>query len=155
MKQSGLVDILIAKSLLETALIGAIAVAFFLNAFPPYFHGWGEATSHTIAGWAVNNADPWERVEVQLFIDGEFVAGKRANLPRPDALAAGWSRDEWHGYEFEVLSVGPGPHQAQVYAVHASANANRRTLQLLGDPIWFLRNQDGTLTDLKKTSPAR
>jgi hypothetical protein len=154
MKQSSLVNILISKSLLETTLIGAIAVFFFIDSFPPYFHGWGETTSHTIVGWAVNNANPWERVEIQLFIDGEFVASQRASLSRPDVLAAGWSRDEWHGFEFEVPSLAPGQHQAQVYAVHVTANGNRRTLQLLGDPITFLRNHDGTLTDLKKTTPA-
>jgi len=29
----------------------------------------------TIAGWAVNDAKPWDRVEVQLFVDGKFIGG--------------------------------------------------------------------------------
>jgi hypothetical protein len=150
MKQSGLVNILIGKSVIETALIGAVAILFFAEAFPPFFHGWGEATSKSISGWAVNNAAPWERVEVQLFIDGMFVANQRASLSRPDVLAAGWSSDPWHGYEFEVRSLAPGEHEARVYALHSSRDGTRRTLQLLGDPISFRRNEDGTLTDLKK-----
>lgn len=152
MKQSGLVNILIGKSIVETALVGAVAVIFFIQAFPPYFHGWGEATSHSIAGWAVNNASPGERVEVQLFIDNEFVATQKASLSRPDVLAAGWSQDQWHGFEFEVPALGPGHHTAQVYVIHVSADGARRTLQLLGDPISFRRNTDGTLTDLEKGS---
>ena len=69
-----LVNLLIAKSLLETVLVGTIAVVVYLNAFPPTFHGWGEAVagSKSIAGWVVNDADPWKRVEVQLFIDGKL-----------------------------------------------------------------------------------
>jgi hypothetical protein len=149
MKQSGLLNILIAKSVFETALVGAIAVLFFIEAFPPYFHGWGEATPHAIAGWAVNNAAPWDRVEVQLFIDGTFVATQHANLPRPDVLSAGWSKDEWHGFKFEITPLATGEHEARVYAVHASPDGTKRTLQLLGDPISFRRNEDGTLTDLK------
>jgi hypothetical protein len=150
MRQSGFVNILIVKSVLETALVGAIAVLFFIEAFPPYFHGWGEATSHSIAGWAVNNGTPWERVEVQLFIDGAFVATQKASLPRPDILAAGWSRDQWHGYEFDVPSLTVGEHEARVYALHSSSDGIHQTLQLLGDPISFRRNDDGTLSDLKR-----
>ena len=63
------VNLLIAKSILETVLVGTIAVAVYLSAFPPTFHGWGEAVAEarTIAGWVVSDADPWRRVEVQLF----------------------------------------------------------------------------------------
>ena len=38
-------------------------------------------TETGISGWAVNNASPWERVEVQLFIDGKFVASAIADQP--------------------------------------------------------------------------
>ncbi len=70
-----LVNALIAKSILETILVGTIAVVVYLNAFPPTFHGWGEAVaaSKEYPGWAVNDTSPWERVEVQLFIDGKLV----------------------------------------------------------------------------------
>ena len=54
--------------------MGTLAVFTFMTVFPPYFHGWGEVTETGIAGWAVNSAEPWERVEVQLFIDGQFIA---------------------------------------------------------------------------------
>ena len=134
---SQLVNLLIAKSILETVLVGAFAVVVYTRLFPPTFHGWGEAVveSRSISGWAVDNADPWRRVEVQLFIDGKFVGTQVAQLSRPDVLAAGWSKDEWHGYSFVVSGLGVGMHEARVYALHQQGD--RYTLQMLGDPIRF------------------
>lgn len=142
---SRLVNILIAKSVLDTILVGTIAVVVYLNAFPPTFHGWGEAVtgSKSIAGWVVNDADPWQRVEVQLFIDSKLIGTQAALVSRPDVVAAGWSKDEWHGYSFAVDELAPGPHEARVYALHSSSAGARYTLQLLGDPIRFEVNPDG------------
>jgi len=140
-----LVNLLIAKSILETILVGTIAVAVYLNAFPPTFHGWGEAVAGTksISGWVVSDADPWRRVEVQLFIDGKLIGTQVAHLSRPDVVAAGWSKDEWHGYSFEVMGLAAGPHEARIYALHSTSNGSRYTLQMLGDPIRFEVKGDG------------
>ena len=134
-----LTNLLIVKSILDTLLVAAIAVAVYLNAFPPTFHGWGEAVaeSRSISGWVVDAADPWRRVEVQLFIDGKLAGSQVAQLSRTDVQAAGWARDEWHGYSFVVNDLAAGAHEARVYAVHPSGNGARYTLQLLGDPIRF------------------
>lgn len=140
-----LAQLLIAKSVTETLLVAILAVVFYLTVFPPYFRGWGETTPHEIAGWAVNEAAPWERVEVQLFIDGSFVARAVANRSRPDVFAAGWSADEWHGYVFAPQSLTTGEHVAQVYAMHSNGAGTRRTLQLLGDPIRFVVDVHGVL----------
>ena len=135
--RSQLVNLLIGKSIIETLFVATLAVVVWTNAFPPTFHGWGEAIdSQAIAGWAVNNASPWERVEVQLFIDGKLYASQVAQLSRPDVLAAGWAKDEWHGYNFVLTELAPGNHEARVYALHHSGK--RLTLQLLGDPIRFV-----------------
>ncbi|HEY6216933.1 MAG TPA: hypothetical protein VIW74_09710 [Pyrinomonadaceae bacterium] len=141
-----LVNFLIVKSILDTVLVATIAVVVYLNAFPPTFHGWGEAVvqEQRIAGWAVNDADPWQSVEVQIFIDGKFVGMQLAELSRPDVAAAGWTRDRWHGYSFVVSDLKTGPHDARVYAVHSSSNGTRYTLQLLGDPIRFEVTEDGS-----------
>lgn len=146
MNKPQLVNLLIGKSIAETILVGAIAVGAYLNAFPPTFHGWGEAVveSRSIAGWAVNNAAPWQRVEVQVFIDGKLSGTQIANLSRPDVVAAGWSRDEWHGYNFSLPSLTAGDHEARIYALHESGDAARYTLQLLGDPVRFVVNADGS-----------
>jgi hypothetical protein len=143
---SKLIHILIGKAIIEVVLIGAIAVGFNVVAFPPTFHGWGEADEATraIAGWAVNDASPWERVEVQLFIDGEFLGEQVAAISRPDVARAGWTRDEWHGYNFSQLKLPAGQHEARAYAVHQSGGGARYTLQMLGDPIGLIVNPDGT-----------
>lgn len=135
--RSQLINLLVGKSILETILAATIAVVVFLNVFPPTFYGWGEVVDDTqsIAGWAVNSAEPWQRVEVQLFIDGKLHGAQVAQLSRPDVAAAGWAKDEWHGYNFPVKELEPGDHEARVYALHRSGN--RLTLQLLGDPIRF------------------
>lgn len=145
-----LVHILLGKSIFETLLVISLAVFFFLDAFPR-FHGWGEVTPHGIAGWVVNNRVPWHRVEVQLFVDDQFAGRAVANQSRPDVVAAGWSKDEWHGYTFPISSVPAGVHEARVYALHESGQGTRKTLQLVGDPIRFEISQDGTLEPLKAT----
>ena len=146
MQKPQLVNLLIAKSVLETILVGTIALVVYLKAFPPTFHGWGEAViaSQSIAGWVVSDMEPWRRVEVQLFVDGKLVGTQVAYLSRPDVLAAGWSRDEWHGYSFQLLGLSPGAHEARAYALHSSGNGARYTLQLLGDPIQFEVRTDGS-----------
>src|SRR5678815_2883080 len=115
-----LVNLLIAKSILETVLVGTIAVVVYTKVFPP-----------TFKGWVVDESEPWRRVEVQLFIDGKFVGTQVAQLSRPDVVAAGWGKDEWHGYSFVVSNLPEGGHEARVYAQHASGNGSRFTLQLL------------------------
>jgi len=143
---SNLINALIAKGIVEALFVGVIAVGFHLSAFPPTFHGWGEAVylSRSISGWAINDANQSERVEVQLFVDGKFAGTQVANLSRPDVKAAGWAIDEWHGYSFQLAEVSAGSHEAQVYAVHPSGSGARYTLQLLGDPIVFSVGTNGT-----------
>ncbi len=144
MNKPQLVNLIIGKSIAETVLVSAIAIGVYLNAFPPTFHGWGEAVTHerTIAGWAVNDADSAERVKVQLFVDGQLQGMQTAELHRPDVVAAGWSKHEWCGYSFALPALPPGPHEARVYALRESGSGQRYTLQLLGDPIKFVVNAD-------------
>ena len=138
-----LVNVLIGKSILETLLVGGLAVFSLMTILPPYFHGWGEVTNSGISGWAVNNASPWERVEVQLFVDGKFFAAGVADKYRPDVSAAGLANDPWHGYVFPITSLAVGSHEARVYAVHDSGRGARKSLQLLGDPIPIVVNENG------------
>jgi hypothetical protein len=143
-----LVHVLIGKSIAETLLVAALAVFTFITVLPPYFHGWGEVTDTGISGWVVNHAAPWDRVEVQLFIDGKFIAARVANESRPDVVASGWSKDEWHGYTFPIASLTSGQHEARVYALHDSGRGLRKSLQLLGDPIKFSVDSSGQLIKL-------
>ncbi|HEY6805930.1 MAG TPA: hypothetical protein VI306_20280 [Pyrinomonadaceae bacterium] len=148
---SKLVHILIGKAVIETLLVGAIAVGFNVTAFPPTFHGWSEAlpASKSLAGWTVNDASPWERLDVQLFVDGQFQANQTANLSRPDVSNSGWAKDEWHGYSFQLPKLDPGTHQLRVYAVHQSGGGKRYTLQLIGDPVTINVRGDGSWENQK------
>lgn len=140
---------LIGKAVAETLLVGGLALFFFFQAFPPYFRGWSEIDQHALVGWASNTAYPSSRVEVQLFIDGEFVGRRTANEFRPDVHAAGWAADDWHGYRFELQPLPTGPHQARVYAVHSSRGGKRQSLMLLGNPVDFVVHGDGSLSEVK------
>jgi hypothetical protein len=144
-----LLHVLMGKALIETVFIGALALLFFVHAFPPHFRGWGEVDGQTIVGWANNGGSPASRVEVQMFIDGGFVAQQTANQFRPDVREAGWALDDWHGYRFELPHLVVGQHQARIYATHSSRYGKRITLQLLGDPIDFVVENDGHIRGLK------
>ena len=144
---TSLVNVLIGKSILEVLLVGALAVFTFSSILPPYFHGWGEVTGTGISGWVVDNAAPWDRVEVQLFIDGKFVASIVANESRRDVMTAGWAKDEWHGYTFSITSLNAGLHEARVYALHDSGQGKRKTLQLVGNPIRLQVDPNGKLSE--------
>jgi hypothetical protein len=150
----GLVHILIGKSIFETLLVASLAVFFFLDAFP-HFQGWGEATHYSISGWVVNTRAPWQRVEVQLFVDDEFIGRAVASQSRTDVLTAGWSKDEWHGFTLPVSPVKVGYHEARVYALYDSGGGARKTLQLVGHPIHFTVAEDGTLEQLESSSQER
>ena len=129
---------LIAKAIIEAVLVGALAVGFYLTAFNPFFRGTvDEADAQHVYGWAVNERAPGLRVEVQLYVDGRFVASRLADLPRPNVRAAGRAQDERHGFSFDTPPLGPGEHEARVYVVHESGEGVRRMLQLLGKPKRF------------------
>jgi hypothetical protein len=130
---SRLTNFLIAKSIFEALFVATLAVVFYLTTFNPFFRGaLDEATQRHVYGWAVDEAQPARRVEVQLYIDGHFAGTTTANLPRPDVMAAGRSKDELHGFEFTTPALNPGEHEARVYAVHAGSDETRRTLHQIG-----------------------
>lgn len=144
-KRARLAHFLIAKATVETLFVGALAVGFYLTAFTPYFRGSLDvADSRHVAGWVVNQREPQARVEVQLYIDGRFAGNRAADVARPDVLAAGRAADEGHGFVFDTPPLPAGTHEASVYAVHASGEGERRTLQLVGKPLTFTVAPDET-----------
>lgn len=127
-----------------TLLVAAAAVVAYTVFFPPSFRGWGEVTpGGRIAGWAIDRNDAARRVEVQLYVDGRFVAARAADLPRPDVVAAGWTPDERCGYSFDAPVLAPGHHEARVYATHAVAGGRYVTLQMTGNPLRFTVDEAG------------
>ena len=145
-----LTHLLIGKSIAETVLIAVLAIAFFVKAFPPYFKGFAEIEGKALVGWAINSAEPYQRVELQLFVNGNFVAIGVANEFRPDVRAATWAKDDWHGFRFNLAGLQPGKHEARVYAQHSSSGGLRYTLQQLGHPVEFIVDEAGVVTLLSE-----
>lgn len=142
---------LVAKSLAETCFLGILALGFFVTEFPPHLRGWGEVVPTAIVGWVVDDSAPLERVSVQLYIDGHFVANGVANLSRPDVLEAGMSKDEWHGFAFPLPSLIVGTHEARVYANHQGREGPYKTQQMVGNAIRFAVDKAGNVEDLSRT----
>ena len=136
--------VLFAAVFCLTLAAGAFAVWREYASFPPSLRGFGEVTRRgEVAGWAVGPASPGERVEVQLYVDGRFVAQGEAALPRPDVLAAGRSADANCGYRFALPPLPAGGHEARVYALNTRAPFGLLTLKQLGNPLRFETGEDG------------
>jgi hypothetical protein len=130
---------LIAKSIVEALFVVALAVHFSYTNINPYFRGSIDvAGARTIEGWVVNEAAPDERVEVHLYIDDHFAARRSADAPRADVLAAGRSRDAYHGFVFHTPPLPPHrTYRARVYAMHIAGDGTRRVLQEIGAATTF------------------
>jgi hypothetical protein len=131
---------LFAKSVAESLFLVALFAAFSYTHFHPKFRGAVDvADARTVAGWVVDEAEPNGQVEVQLFIDGQFVAQRRADLPRPDVLAAGRAARAEHGFRFDTppLPAREAEYEARVYALHAAGDGERRTLNQIGKALRF------------------
>jgi hypothetical protein len=134
-----LTTLIIAKLTLDLFFVAGLAVYSHAVAFNPFFTGTlDHADGRSVRGWVVDRARPDEAVEVQLYIDDGFVAAGVANYPRPDVQEKGFAADERHGFVFNLEPELYGEHQARVYAVHASRNGARRTLQQIGKPLSFI-----------------
>ncbi len=122
----------------EALLITAVAVGFYFATTNRHLQGvLDQADNQTVSGWVVDQAKPSEQVEVQLFIDGKFVADAIAAEFRPDVRSAGRAQDDHHGFVFRTPRLAPGEHEARVYALYSSSAGSRQTLQLIGKPFRF------------------
>lgn len=132
--------VLTAKSLAEVVFLVALVAAFSYSHFNTHFRGSLDvADARSVGGWVVDESAPDAQVEVELYIDGHFVARRRADAPRPDVLAAGRAASPHHGYVFETPRLPPreGEYEARVFAAHAGADAAHATLQQVGETKRF------------------
>jgi hypothetical protein len=133
-----LIHLLISKSMAEALLITAVAVGFYFATTNPNLRGvLDNADESQITGWAVDEANPSARVEVQLFVDDVYAGNATSNQFRPDVHNAGRAYDDWHGFSFSTPKLLRGDHEARVYAVYSNGGGTRRTLQLIGKPYNF------------------
>ncbi|HVF68129.1 MAG TPA: hypothetical protein VM914_10715 [Pyrinomonadaceae bacterium] len=137
-RRARLTRLLLAKLTLDLLFVAALAVYTQAVAFRPFYSGSLDyADSKSVRGWVVDRSEPAASVEVQLYVDGRFVAAALADEPRPDVFEKGRAEDERHGFVFNLGDVRAGEHEARVYAVHASRNGARRTLQQIGGALRF------------------
>lgn len=133
-----LIRVLIAKSVIDTLLIGTISLLFYYSAFSPSVRGsLDEAGPEWITGWALDFSKTEIPVEVQLYIDGRFQESRVANFPYPNLMTIGLRADNRHGFLFYTPPLEVGSHEARVYSVYESGRGERRTLQQLGQPLTF------------------
>lgn len=152
--RSKLVHLLISKSMAEALLVTAIAVGFYFATTNRNLHGvLDRADGQTVTGWVVDEARPAKHVEVQLFIDDNFVSDSAADQFRPDVHEAKRAEDDWHGFLFQTPALRPGEHEARVYALHSSGAGARRTLQLVGKPFRF--RIEGNVTNGSAPAPEK
>jgi hypothetical protein len=137
-RRARLMKLLLAKLTLDLLFVAALAVYTHAVAFHPFYTGSLDyADSHSVRGWVVDRSESGAAVEVQLYVDGRFIADALADQPRPDVFEKGFAQDEHHGFVFRVEALRPGEHEARVYAVHASRSGARRTLQQIGNALRF------------------
>lgn len=137
-RRSRLTRLLLAKLTLDLLFVAALAVYTQAVAFRPFYSGSLDyADSKSVRGWVVDRSEPAASVEVQLYVDGRFAASAFADEPRPDVFEKGYAEDERHGFVFRPGDMKAGEHEARVYAVHASRNGARRTLQQIGGALRF------------------
>ncbi len=144
--------LLATLSIAATLVATLCAYVYSATFFPQYYRGWTEVGGGgEIAGWVVNRGAPTERVEVQLYVDDQFVGYRVADLPRPDVVAAGRAADERCGYAFDVPPLAKGEHVGRAFALHKVGAGKYRTLQLIGVPVRFTVDETGKVSHVKRT----
>ena len=131
---------MIAKSFVEVALVCVAVTLAAFSTFSPQLRGAIDVASQTrIAGWVHDPQSPDQPIEVQLFIDGKFVATERADERRDDLVRTGATTQPNHGFSISVesLSLPDGEHRALVYAVREAAGANKILLPITTAPHTF------------------
>ena len=131
-----LAGVLIGKAFLELLLLAALVVGFAYSAFPSFVEGGLDTVDvRGVSGWAIDRARPGEKVEVQLYLDGRFVASAVADRPLTGVFALGGAGVDGHGFVFKFDPPRAGGEEASVYVVRASDGGARRTQGLVAGPV--------------------
>lgn len=115
------------KTLVELAFVCVLVGVAATRMFHPSLRGAIDiADSARVNGWVYDTALAAEPLQVQLFVDGIFVAGMRADQLRTDLVDAGAAPYPDHGFSFSLSgqTLEAGWHSAQVYAVKSAVGRN-------------------------------
>lgn len=131
-----LVKLIAAKLALDLLFVCGLALYTHAVTFGRGFDG---ALEHVdgrgASGWVVDLERPGVPVEVQLFLDGEFVASATATESRLDDAPSNTSGSVRRSFVFEFQRAGE--YEARVYAVREGRGGARRTLQQIGGARHF------------------
>lgn len=130
----------IAKTFLEILFICIIVTLAAFKNYSPLLRGAIDVADQTrVSGWAHDPQAPDQPLDVQLFIDDQFIATQTADQRRDDLVRAGATKLPQHGFRFDLAStsLAEGRHAAQVYAVRAAAGTNKMLLPLAKQPVVF------------------
>lgn len=131
---------IIGKAFVEIALVCVVATLAAFTTFSPQLRGAIDVADQSrVAGWAHDPQTPDMPLEVQLFIDGKFLASKLADELRDDLVKAGATSRPNHGYSFSIegMNLSTGDHSAQVYAVRNAAGSSKILLPITSSPRKF------------------
>jgi hypothetical protein len=138
-----LLKLLLCKAMLDVIIVGGVVLHFYFGMFNPSLRGALDvADSIRVAGWVVDQSSPHSQIEIQLFIDGRFVANRVADQSRPDVVEAGFAKDNFHGFTLAVPRLPAGQHEARVYALPAKQGSARIALQQVGKSMIFTVDPD-------------
>lgn len=120
-------------------LLLLVSYAAYSHLNPPIRGAIDVADAVRIAGWAYDPRTPGAQLEVQLFIDDQFVSVRRADETREDLVRAGAAENAAHGFTFAVptLQLAKGRHRVTVYAVRAGGGKNKALLALTKKEYWL------------------
>lgn len=128
------------KMLIEIIFVCIVVSLAASRTFHPFLRGALDmVNSARVAGWASDPTSLDEPLEVQLFVDGAFVAATRAVEVRHDLVAAGATTGPEHGFSFalKAANLAPGLHFAQVYAVRPSIGSSLTLIPISKQPVKF------------------
>lgn len=132
-----LLKAVLTKSFLEILVVCAVVALAAYSNFNPMLRGTIDAADASrVAGWVYDPLAREEAVEVQLFIDGAFVATQTAGRRREDLVRADVAPDVSHGFSFNLQTqkLAPGPHTVQVFAVRNANGPNKMLSSLTKAP---------------------
>ncbi|MFN0110619.1 MAG: hypothetical protein ACKVZH_17315 [Blastocatellia bacterium] len=127
----------IAKSFVEVILVCVIASLAAFTTFSPQLRGAIDVADQSrIAGWVNDPRTPTMALEVQLFVDGRFVASQLADRNREDLVSTGVTKTARHGFNFDSgqLNLSTGEHSVQVFAVRDAAGESKILLPVTTSP---------------------
>lgn len=80
----------------------------------------------SLRGWAIDADFPSEPVGIHVYVDGVFVAGGSAGLPRPDVDGA-FGMGKAHGFSI-ATPIDSGSHRICLYAINLPSKTNNTLL---------------------------